>query len=167
MSDKSERKDFEQYKVDIVYRVQDGSCFKCGNSLKKGFHRHHKDKNNANNSVDNLELHCAECHRAEKGEAIEKHRKQEQKILDDLNKLLELGFKGKLSGANMERMLEAMTTSLKVSRNVNRMDVGIEYPSASLTFGTRIKEIQTMTDYYLKGLHEGISLGIKEKKESD
>jgi len=161
----SERKDFHQWQVDLAYQTQDGCCLKCGNSLKQGFHRHHKDGDNTNNKFDNLQLHCAECHRAEKGEAIKEHRKQEKKVLDDLNKLLDLGFEGKLSGANMERMLEAMTTSLKVSRNVNDMDVGIEYPSASLTFGTRIKEIQTMTEYYLKGLHEGIALGIKETKK--
>jgi len=65
----------------------------------------------------------------------------------------------------MERMLEAMGMSLKVSRSVNEMDVGVEYPSASLTLGTRIKEIETMTEYYLKGLHEGISLGAKAVKE--
>jgi len=165
MSDKEKRKDFHKWQVDLVVIAQDNCCLKCGNTLKKGFHRHHKDKNHANNKTDNLQLHCAECHRAEKGDALKEHRKQEKKILEDLNNLLDKGFEGKLSGANMERMLEAMGMSLKVSRSVNEMDVGVEYPSASLTLGTRIKEIETMTEYYLKGLHEGISLGAKAVKE--
>jgi len=161
----SERKDFEQYKVDIVYRVQDGCCLTCGNSLKQGFHRHHKDKNNANNKVDNLQLICAECHRATLGNAVTKHREQEKKILKGINDILDEGFGGKFSGTVMKEMQELMMKSLKLSRNINELDVGIEYPSASLTFGTRIKEIQTMTEYYLKGLHEGIALGIKETKK--
>lgn len=167
MTGQEERKVFHKWQVDLVYIAQDGCCLKCGNTLKKGFHRHHKDGKHDNNATDNLELHCAECHRATLGKAVTEHKKQEAKILEDLNTLLDRGFEGKLSGANMERMLEAMGMSLKVSRSVNKLDVGIEYPSASITLGTRIKEIETMTEYYLKGLHEGISLGVKTAKEKE
>jgi len=89
----SERKDFPKWKVTAAYVAQDGVCSKCGNSLQHGFHRHHRDGNPKNNSVDNLELLCKECHRATLGEPFKKHRAQEKKILENLNQLIALGSK--------------------------------------------------------------------------
>jgi len=162
-SSKGERRDFPQWKVDLVYIAQDGVCTRCGGTLAHGFHRHHKDGNPHNNSIDNLELLCAECHRATLGDKYKAHVEQEKRVLENLNKLIELGFEGKLSGANMERLLEAMTLSLKVSRQINELDKGIEYPSPWLVFGQRQGELARITEAYLNGLREGIKLAEAAK----
>lgn len=163
----SERKSFKRWKVDLVYEAQDGACVVCGGTLKKGFHRHHKDGDPSNNDISNLELRCADCHRATFKEAYKAHKDQERQVLASLNKLLEQGFEGKLSGANMERMLEAMTMSLKLSRSINKLDQGIEYPSAAIAMRFKMDEIKKLTEQYLAGLREGISLGIRSSLEKD
>jgi len=65
-----DRRSFPRWKVEQVYIAQDEVCVRCGNSLEYGLHRHHKDGNPANNSIDNLELLCPECYRATLGEAV-------------------------------------------------------------------------------------------------
>jgi len=152
---KPERKDFKGWQVDAVYIAQDGVCLTCGGTLQKGFHRHHKDGDRSNNKTDNLELRCAECHRATLGEAFDKHKEQEKRVLESLNRLLDEGFAGKLSGANMERMLDTMSKSLKISRTVNEMDKGIEYPSAAIMMSVRMEEQRKITDAYLDGFKAG------------
>jgi hypothetical protein len=152
----SKRKDFPEWKVEQVYIAQDGACIKCGNSLEHGFHRHHKDGNPANNSIVNLELLCAECHRATLGEAIIEHRKQEERALNYLNKLLDECFAGKISGAVVERMIDAITLSLKVSRNLNKIDEGIESVPASIALIKRMQETKILQEAYLEGFKDGI-----------
>lgn len=163
----SERKDFKGWQVDIVYRAQDGICLKCSGSLAKGFHRHHKDGDRSNNKTDNLELLCAECHRATFAEAYKTHRKQEARILKQLNRLITEGFTDKkLSGATMERMMDAMSKSLRISRSLNKMDQGIEYPSAAIAMSLRMEEQKRITDAYLEGFRSGSKAIRKILKEA-
>jgi len=151
-----EREDFPKWKVEQVYIAQDGVCVRCGNTLEHGFHRHHKDGNPANNSIDNLELLCPECHRATLGEAIVEHRKQEEKVLRDLNRLIDECFAGRISGAVVERMIEAITLTLKISRNLNRLDEGIESPPASIALLKKMQETKILQEAYLEGFKDGI-----------
>jgi len=151
-----EREDFPKWKVEQVYIAQDGVCVRCGNTLEHGFHRHHKDGNPANNSIDNLELLCPECHRATLGEAIAEHRKQEEKVLRDLNRLIDECFAGRISGAVVERMIEAITLTLKVSRNLNRLDEGIESPPASIALLKKMQETKILQEAYLEGFKDGV-----------
>lgn len=150
------RRDFPKWKVEQVYR-QDGVCVRCGASLEHGFHRHHKDGNRANNEVDNLELLCPECHRATLGDAITEHRKQEEKVLNDLNKLIDECFAGKIGGVVVERMIEAITLSLKVSKTPNKIDQGIESPSASIALLKRMQETSMLQEAYLEGFKDGVN----------
>jgi hypothetical protein len=159
-----ERRDFPRWKVEQVYIAQDGVCARCGNSLEHGFHRHHKDGNPLNNSIENLELLCPECHRATLGEAIINHRKQEEKILNDLNKLIDECFAGKLSGAVVERLIEAMKISLRISRSLNKIDQGIESPPASIALLKRMQETRMLQETYLEGFKDGIRLMINNRK---
>lgn len=160
-----ERKDFPKWKVEEVYIAQDGVCAKCGASLEHGFHRHHKDGNPANNSIDNLELLCPECHRVTLGDAINQHRKQEEKILNDLNRLIDECFSGKISGAIVERLIEAMKMALKISKNLNKIDQGIESPPASIELLKRLKETKILQETYLEGFKDGIRWILKNKDE--
>ena len=152
----NERKAFPTWKVEQVYIAQDGVCSKCSNSLEHGFHRHHKDGNHANNKIDNLELLCAECHRATLGDALAEHKKQEERALSSLNKLLDECFAGKISGAVVERMIEAITLSLKVSRSLNKIDGGIESPPASIALFKRMQETKVLQETYLEGFKDGV-----------
>jgi 5-methylcytosine-specific restriction endonuclease McrA len=74
-------------------------------------HRRHKDGNSLNNSIENLELLCPECHRATLREVIINHRKREEKIPNNLNRLIDECFAGKISGAVVERLIKAMKCS--------------------------------------------------------
>jgi hypothetical protein len=154
------RRNFQEWKVDIVYRQQDGACPKCGSSLENGFHRHHEDGDHSNNSVTNLELHCAECHRAEvrSGEGLQAHRDQEELVLGKLNTLITQGLNKEISGAAMERLIDAMTLSLRVSRNVNEMDLGIERPPTSIVLARRLAESRAFQDIYREGLRDGMRI---------
>jgi hypothetical protein len=161
---KKERREFQRWKVEKVYIAQDGACIKCGNSLEHGFHRHHKDGNPSNNSIENLELLCPECHRATLGEAIIEHRKQEEKVLRDLNRLIDECFAGKISGSVVERMIEAITLSLKISRNLNKIDEGIESPPASIALLKRMQETKILQEMYLEGFKDGVRWMTNNKR---
>ncbi|MEM2294593.1 MAG: HNH endonuclease [Nitrososphaerota archaeon] len=150
------RKDFPRWKVEQVYIAQDGVCAKYGDSLEHGFHRHHKDGNPANNEIDNLELLCPECHRATLGDAVTEHRKQEEKVLSDLNRLIDECFAGKISGAVVERLIEAITLSLKVSRNLDKIDEGLESPPTSIALLKRMQETKILQETYLEGFKDGV-----------
>jgi len=140
-----------------------------GSSLEHGFHRHHKDGNPANNSIENLELLCPECHRATLGEAVINHRRQEEKILNDLNRLIDECFAGRLSGAVVERLIEAMKMSLKISRSLNKVDEGIESPPASIALLKRMQETKMLQEAYIEGFKDGVrwlsESNCKQRKE--
>jgi len=152
----SERRGFPQWRVELAYFAQDGVCARCGNTLEHGFHRHHKDGNPLNNTLDNLELLCPECHRATLGEAYKKHREQEERALNYLNKLLAECFNGRLSGATVERLMDAITLSLKISRSSNRLDEGIESPPPTIALLKKLQETRILQETYLEGFKDGI-----------
>jgi hypothetical protein len=153
---KSERRAFPQWRVELAYIAQDGVCARCGNTLELGFHRHHKDGNPANNSLENLELLCPECHRATLGEAYKRHREQEERALSYLNKLLDECFNGRLSGATVERLVDAITLSLKISRSLNKLDEGIESPPPTIALLKKLQETRILQETYLEGFKEGV-----------
>jgi len=164
----AERKDFSEWAVTIVYMAQEGVCAKCGNTLALGFHRHHKDGNRSNNSVNNLELLCMECHRATyrgaKRKRLQSHREYEKKVFDNLNEVIESTLKGSLAGSTTERLLEAMSTSLKLSRSINHIDDDIEYPPPTITVFRRLVEQNALTDAYMEGFKACLSAVRVEAK---
>jgi len=167
------RKDFPHWKVEAVYIAQDGVCARCGRPLEHGFHRHHKDGNPTNNDIDNLELLCPECHYATfkgaKKEALERHRKQEEKVLSDINRLIDEAFAGKVSGALMERLLDAMKLSLRVSRKLAGLDEELESVPASIVMLKRMEETRILQEKYLEGFMDGaksIREHIREENKS-
>jgi len=166
-----ERKDFSEFAVEVVFRSQDGICWNkgCGNSLGHGFHRHHVDGNPANNTVENLHLLCPRCHFAtftgDKKLQYERHKKQEERVLELVNKLLDEQFadkKPKFSGAEMERMNDLFVESLKVSRRLAELDGEIEAVPANIRFAQYWKREKELEEIYLEGYKSGISLGLQE-----
>jgi hypothetical protein len=162
-----ERRDFPKWKVELAYIAQDGVCTRCGNTLEHGFHRHHKDGNPLNNTLENLELLCPECHRATLGEAYKRHREQEERALNYLNKLLDECFNGRLSGATVERLVDAITLSLKISRSLSKLDTGIESPPPTIALLKKLQETRILQEYYLEGFKEGIKWLGEQRSEGE
>ena len=161
------RKDFFTWQVEAVYKAQDGVCARCGNSLEHGFHRHHKDGNHANNSIENLELLCPSCHRATLGDAVKQHEEQERRILEKLNELIDKALDGKVAGAVVEKLIDAMQLSLRISRNLAKLDEGIESPPASIELAKRLQETKILTQTYLEGFKDGMRASKASEEESD
>lgn len=156
----AERKDFQEWKVSVVFMAQEGICAKCSNSLMLGFHRHHKNEDPTDISLENLELHCPECHRATlKGPKKRRwlaHRRYEKKIFLQLNELITSSLGGKMSGATAERLMEAMSLGLKISRRINDVDGTLEFPPPSFTIFRKFLERDTLSEAYLEGFRSAL-----------
>ena len=74
-------------------------------------------------------------------EAVINHRKQEEKVLNDLNRLIDECFAGKLSRAVVERLIEAMEMSLKI----------------------RMQETRMLQEAYLQGFKDGVRWMINNR----
>jgi len=70
----------------------------------------------------------------------------------------------KLSGATVERLIEAMKTSLKISRSLNKIDQGIESPPASIVLLKKMQETKMLQEAYLEGFRDGVRWMIKDDK---
>lgn len=150
-----ERKGFRQWQVELVYRKQDGVCIKCGNSLGHGFHRHHKDGDPANNAVANLTLLCGTCHG---GEAFKTLVAKKTKALGDVEAAIQMGIEGKLSGAAMDKLLDAIKLGLSLVGQVYGKD--IEKPPASIRMENYLVSSGLLLKEYERGVREGIQLGV-------
>jgi hypothetical protein len=151
------RRNFEQWKVEVVYRLQDGCCAKCGATLQNGFHRDHKDGHHTNNSVDNLRLFCPKCHGGEQYETLQKQKKQH---LEELKGIIAMGQGEKASGTVIDKLVEAIKLALTLERQVYGAD--IEYPPASV----KIETDRTVFEYGLKQYEEGVKEGILKGLET-
>jgi len=70
----------------------------------------------------------------------------------------------KLSGATVERLIEAMKTSLKISRSLNKIDQEIESPPASIVLLKKMQETKMLQEAYLEGFKDGVRWMIKDDK---
>ena len=180
------RKDFSQYQIDIVYNLQDGSCPKCGAGLEQtGMNRHHKDKDHTNNSISNLELLCPRCHHALSGlsNPYTRHKQQEELVLSKINDIVQqilspqtvevVDGKGnkttkvlELSGVILDKLVDSLTLSLKVSRNVTDVDYGREFTPNAIKIQRKMMEAEVSGESYMSGYMEGVKatvskLGVK------
>ena len=147
----SERKEFEPWKVEIVYKLQDGCCVKCGNTLLAGFHRHHKDGDNTNNAVENLELYCMVCHGSEQWNTLQEQKK---KHIGELNSLIRKGIEGGVAGAVLDKLLDAIKLALSLERQVNGLEVE-EVPASVKT-----EYSQAIVEWNLKEWERGGKEGL-------
>jgi len=158
------RKDFPSWKVDEVYESQEGICgnIGCNRPLSHGFARHHKDGNPENVDISNLLLFCPECHYAtytgSKKDEYERHKKQELEALTNINSLIKeaMGPAGKLSGATMERLIDATKLGLRISRQMAGLDRELESVPPSIALTVRLQEMREFQDIYLEGFREGV-----------
>jgi hypothetical protein len=146
----SERKDFKKWVTDIVYEQQQGLCAKCGRSLEQGFHKHHKDGNASNNSVENLELLCPECHGGEQYKTLQQQR---IKHLQQIEDIIELASSGEVSGAVVEKITELIKLGLSLE---NKVYNDVELPPINVRLQSNIAIQQLLLKEYQKGFEDGI-----------
>lgn len=150
-----ERKNFEPWKVALVYRRQDGVCAKLGclNPLEGGFHRHHKDGNPSNDSIENLELYCPICHG---GEAYRTLIEQKKQALGQVEAMIQMSLEGKLSGAAADKLLDAIRLQLSLSRQV--YGTGVEEPPAEIRAEGYLASSGILIKEYEKGFRDGFQV---------
>jgi hypothetical protein len=61
-------------------------------------------------------------------------------------------------------MIEAITLSLKISRNLNKIDEGIESPPASIALLKRMQETKILQEMYLEGFKDGVRWMTNNKR---
>lgn len=152
---KNKRKDFEQWKISIVYNACEGLCFKCGKPLSKKFHRHHIDGDHSNNSIENLKLYCAVCHG---GEAYTTYIKQKKEVIGEVGALVQALVKKEISGSGGQVAYEALKLKLSLIEQcypteLEGVPVDIRVRNYLVGSGILLKE-------YEKGVREGMNKGI-------
>lgn len=176
MRTEEERRDFSKFQVDLVYLSQDGICPLCGAGLEQtGFHRHHKNGDANDNSLGNLQLVCPRCHHSKSGlsNPYTQHKEQEKIVLGKLNEIVQLilepqivevtdskGNKAtkalELSGVVLEKLVDALTMSLKVSRNTTDVDYGREFTPDAIKIQRKMIEATVSGDAYIEGYMTGV-----------
>jgi len=148
--------------------LQEGACLKCGRPLDGGFHRHHKDGDHANNSEDNLELLCPECHHGEKYShdkdanddavnMLEQHKLVEREVFKGIQEMITAGMDKSLSGANMERIMDGYVKMLQISKREKGLD-DVEYPPTEIKIMLSKGLAEEKMNEYLRGIEDGIRM---------
>ncbi|MGB9855828.1 MAG: HNH endonuclease [Caldisericum exile] len=146
----SERRNFKKWVVDVVYENQSGLCIKCGRSLEAGLHKHHIDGDASNNSVENLQLLCPQCHRSEQWVTLQKQR---EKHLTQLDNLIDSAIAGEVNGAVIDKLVEAIKLSLSIE---NKLYGDVELPPISVRLQSNMLIQEMLLKEYKRGFEEGI-----------
>ncbi|MBM3154955.1 MAG: hypothetical protein FJ008_06425 [Chloroflexi bacterium] len=83
MGFKTKRKPVAKNKREFIRNGQKSLCknyAKCGQSLKRGGHLHHKNGNPSDNRYENLVLLCTKCHKEMTRIQREKRAKERKKL---------------------------------------------------------------------------------------
>jgi len=151
----TKRKDFSKWAVEVVYQQQQGACPRCGKPLLAGFHRHHKDGDNTNNSVENLELLCLVCHGSKQWNTLQEQKKKHIGELDTLiNKAINEGMAGTL----VDKLLDSIKLALSLEKQVYGLDT--EEVPVSIRMESYITVAEHSLEEYIKGIKEGINIGV-------
>lgn len=156
----SGRKDFHKWVIDLAFESQEGMCKRCGTSIEiEPYQIHHEDGNNSNNSLSNISLLCVKCHHKTFPEnAYDKHKEQELLVLAKLNQVIEQAVDpaSKMSGATLEKLIEGLSLSLKVSRNATGIDYGMMRTPAYIKTERGFSEVQEKAEIYTEAYMSGV-----------
>ena len=158
------RRSFSEKQIRMVFEAQGGLCAnpECRRDLRvTGFHVHHKDGNPNNIRISNCELLCPECHHQTFGKKDEFSELTDQAI-ENLKVLIEKGLSKELSGAHMERILDAIELLQKLAYHRYREGAQKIPPSEE----ELRKQIETdiYLEAYRKGFEEGLRIGAIARK---
>lgn len=146
-----ERKNFDTKTIEEVLGEQGMACGKCGKSLMYGYHAHHKNGDNTDNSKENCQLLCKSCHGAKQYETLQL---QKQAVITDLDSMIKKGVEGGLAGTIIERLLDAIKLKLSLQGQV------YDDPPLELPIELRMKDYQTVMQHGLQEYERGIKDGI-------
>jgi hypothetical protein len=153
------RKNFKPWAVETVYNLQEGSCAKCDRPLILGYHKHHKNGNPLDNSIENLVLYCPRCHDSEKWNTLQSKKEAH---IDELNSLIQKGIEGGIAGAVLDKLLDAIKLALSLERQVNESDMEQPPTSVKIQYSEAIAEFNLKE--YVNGVKVGIALQLQDKK---
>lgn len=170
-----DRQGFKDWKTDLIFQTQEGRCANCGCSLENtgffvsddgditekvegNYHKHHSNKDHTDDSLTNEILLCPRCHWSTYGDAnpYTKFQEQNTRILDGLNDLINQALSNKMSGASMDKLIEAMTLSLKQAKEVTRVNEGIFYTPPSVKLQRRMADQEAKQDAYFEGYSQAV-----------
>lgn len=153
-----ERKDFPEWMVEEVYISQDGCCANCGCSLERGFQRHHIDGDPTNNSRDNLELLCDDCHFSTfKEDEWNAHKEVEREVLGILMETVRKAMEKEIPSTSIDRIVSACSKALSVSRT----EKGLNRPRETLSH-LHIQSTQSERWNWQQGYKEGFKKGFQQ-----
>ena len=164
--DKVRRRSFSAFKVEAVYLAQDGCCARCGSSLEHGFHRHHRNGDPTDNSIENLELLCPSCHRASMGEAFDNYQRRLEWAVGSLSKLVQNALDGKIAGNLAETIKEAIVLVLKYARELYGLATP-ESPPPTVVLTEKIQEMRLIEEVYLDAFRKGFECGVGVKLKNE
>jgi hypothetical protein len=149
----SERKNFSIDTINDVFREQGYCCNKCGKSLKYGFEAHHKDSDNTNDTKENCELLCAECHDSKLWATI---REQKIATIAEVDILIKKACDGQIAGAALDKALDAIKLKLSLEGQVNNLgllDTPVDVQLESYVAVMEAKQ-QAYYEGYIAGLNK-------------
>jgi len=172
--EKKSRKPFPEWIVEVVFHEQDGVCGnpKCFNPLAAGFHRHHKDKDNTNNSKINCQLLCLECHFAtfegpnkdESKNPLKEHRKLQTILMAKLGKAISAALDKTITGSTLERILAGISQHESMSWKEKGISLQVEYTPSIFTMLRHMQKDGIIQESYLEGFKLGVLEGTKIAK---
>lgn len=114
------RVNFPKEIIDKTFEKQGGACANCGTAFGYGgFQAHHADGDNANASEDNCQLLCERCHDAKQWETL---KLQKEKALRQTGDIVEAALQGKMAGAVIDKLLDAIKLELSLNQQLNGVD---------------------------------------------
>jgi len=157
------RRNFSVKVINEVFEEQGRACAKCGNPILHGFHAHHKNGINSDNTKENCQLLCKSCHGGEKYATLQA---QKQKVIESLDKLVQVGIEGKVSGASIDKLLDAIKMSLSLQGQLFEEEYFSSPPELRLEYSYVIAEngLKKYEEGYLAGLSKNIELSEGAKR---
>jgi len=158
------RKNFLKESIDYAFKLQGGACAKCGLPFKTGFEAHHADGDNSNNSKENCQLLDERCHDSEKYTTM---KLQKERALKQTQDMIDLGVQGKLAGAIIDKLLDAIKLELSLQSQIyseEHFDLPVEMRMETSIAIAEIN-LKTYQDGFLAGLNKQVELSgfFKEK----
>jgi hypothetical protein len=147
------RRNFSKESIDYSFKLQGGACAKCGLPFKTGFEAHHADGDNTNN----CQLLDERCHDSEKYTTM---KAQKERALKQTQDMIDLGVQGKLAGAVIDKLLDAIKLELSLQTQIyseEHFDIPLEMRMETSTAIAEIN-LKTYQDGYLAGLQKQVDL---------
>ena len=160
------RKNFSITVINKKFEEQGRACGKCGNPILHGFHAHHIDADNSNDSEENCQLLCKTCHASEQYKTLQAQKKR---TVESLDKLVAKGLEGTMAGAIIDKLLDAIKLELSLSSQLYEEEYFSGPPEIKLEYSYVIAEngLKRYEEGYLSGVTGRLSLTPEQVKAAE